>query len=436
MNPLAIELNNAIQEQTPSVYKMLSQLGLEMFMPKGILTQGAQAKEKAYKFNATIGIATKGGTPIHLDCLHKHLQDFAPADLYTYAPTTGRMDLRKAWKEKQLHENPSLKDKNTGLPIVTNALTHGLSIVADLFCNDGDYVVMPDKFWGNYRLTFNTRRGGLVSTFPIFNEAGGFNVEGMLAKVEECGKLRPKVILVLNFPNNPTGYTPTPAEAFRIVKGLKALADNGTQIVAIIDDAYFGMFYEDSIKESLFGMLTHLSPNLLPIKLDGATKEIFVWGFRVGFITFGSTTANDESKALEALEKKVAGAIRGTISNVTHPSQTFVAAALKDPDFEAERKANVEILKERALKSKQILSNPKYADQFTVYPFNSGYFLCLRLLHVDSEKLRMHLLDKYGVGAISTSATDLRIAFSCIEVGDLEELFDIVYKGCTDLANA
>jgi len=69
------------------------------------------------------------------------------------------MDLRKKWKEKQLEENPSMKGKYFGLPIVTNALTHGLSIVGDLFLNPGDYVLMPDMFWGNYRLTYNTRRG-------------------------------------------------------------------------------------------------------------------------------------------------------------------------------------------------------------------------------------------------------------------------------------
>jgi len=52
-----------------------------------------------------------------------------------------------------------MRGKFFGLPVVTNALTHGLSIVSDLFLNPGDYVLMPDMFWGNYRLTYNTRRG-------------------------------------------------------------------------------------------------------------------------------------------------------------------------------------------------------------------------------------------------------------------------------------
>jgi len=37
----------------------------------------------------------------------------------------------------------------------------------------------------------------------------------------------------------------------------------------------------------LFGKLANAHPNLLAIKLDGATKELFVWGLRCGFITYG-----------------------------------------------------------------------------------------------------------------------------------------------------
>lgn len=433
MNPLATELNNAIQAAAPAVYEMLSALGRELYMPKGILTQGAEAKQKAHKFNATLGVATENSHPMYLDCIYDNLKNYNPADLFLYAPTTGKPELRKAWQDKMLKENPSLHGKQFGLPVSTNALTHGLSIVANLFVNDGDYVVLPDKFWGNYRLAFSTHRGGVLTTFPIFNDDNGFNVEGLLKKVEECGKLRPKVVVVLNFPNNPTGYTPTLDEANRIVRGLKEIADSGIKIIAVTDDAYFGMFYENSIKESLFGMLAGVSSNLLAVKLDGATKESFVWGFRVGFITFAATTKNDESAMLSALEQKVSGNIRGNISSGPHISQSIVLNALKHPDYEKQHAAKVEILKARAVKSKEVLANPEFADEFVMYPFNSGYFLCLRLLNTEAEKLRVHLLDKYGVGTIAAGSNDLRIAFSCMEVEDMEELFSIIYQGCKDL---
>jgi aspartate/methionine/tyrosine aminotransferase len=179
-------------------------------------------------------------------------------------------------------------------------------------------------------------------------------------------------------------------------------------------------------------MLTELDENLRAVKLDGATNEMFVWGFRVGFITFGATGKN-QAAALRALEEKVKGTIRGDISNCAHPSQSAILKALKHPDFYAQQGKNIAILKTRADKAKEILQSGRYCDRFLMYPFNSGYFLCLKLLGVDSEKLRQHLLNNYGVGTISTGSTDLRVAFSCVEEGDLQELFDIIYKAAGEL---
>jgi hypothetical protein len=59
--------------------------------------------------------------------------------------------------------------------------------------------------------------------------------------------------------------------------------------------------------------------------------------------------------------------------------------------------------------------------------------MCVKLKGVDSEKLRVHLLDRHGVGLISTSPTDIRIAFSCLEVGDVEPLFECLHQGIQEL---
>ena len=40
--------------------------------------------------------------------------------------------LRACWREKTLHDNPSLAGKGFSLPVVTNGLSHGLSIIADM----------------------------------------------------------------------------------------------------------------------------------------------------------------------------------------------------------------------------------------------------------------------------------------------------------------
>ncbi len=66
MNPLAKNLNEVIEVNNPHILEMLSDVGKEMFMPKGILSQSAEAKVKAAKFNATIGISTAKGEPMYL----------------------------------------------------------------------------------------------------------------------------------------------------------------------------------------------------------------------------------------------------------------------------------------------------------------------------------------------------------------------------------
>lgn len=429
MHTLAEQLNITLEQENPYVYAMLSKLGKEIYFPKeGILSQSAQAKAKANKFNATIGIALENGEPMHLKVIQDTLSAYSPKDLYDYAPPAGKPALRSAWREKMIAESPSLANKSFGLPIVTNALTHGLSIVSDLFADPGDSLIIPDKNWENYELTYGVRRGANIVYYPLYNDQGLFNAEGLQQAIL-AQKDKGKAIVILNFPNNPTGYTPGPDEGAQIVAALTAGAEAGINIVAVTDDAYYGLFFEDSLHESLFGQLAGLHPRILPIKVDGATKEEYVWGFRVGFITY----AGESEALLAALEQKTMGIIRSTISSGPHPSQTFVLHALQSPEFEAQKQQKYEVMKGRANRVKSILDSGKFDEVWTYYPFNSGYFMCLKLSTIDAETLRNHLLDQYGVGTIALGKTDLRVAFSCIEEEHLEELFDLIYQGVLDL---
>jgi hypothetical protein len=59
--------------------------------------------------------------------------------------------------------------------------------------------------------------------------------------------------------------------------------------------------------------------------------------------------------------------------------------------------------------------------------------MCIRLKTVNAETLRVHLLEKYGVGLISIGDKDLRIAFSCLEENEIPELFNIILQGIQDI---
>lgn len=426
MNPLAQQLNETLQQESPAVYDMLSNLGKAIYFPKeGILSQSAEAKAKAKKYNATIGIATENGVPMHLKVIQDTLSAYNPKDIYEYAPPAGKPELRSAWRDKMLKDNPSLESISAEIstPIVTNALTHGLSIVADLFAEAGDPVIIPDKNWENYELTFGIRRNAQIVEYPLYNEQMRFNSEG-LKKALLAQKSKGKAIVILNFPNNPTGYTPDVQDGAAIVAAIKEAAEQGIKIVAVTDDAYFGLFFEDSMQESLFSKLADTHSNVLAVKVDGATKEEYVWGFRVGFITYASSS----KAALAALEQKTLGIIRATISSGPHPSQTFVLHALQSPQFEAQKAEKFNIMKQRANIVKDLLDSGRYGDTLQYYPFNSGYFMCLRLSDVSAEVVRQHLLEHYGIGTIALGQTDLRVAFSCIEAEQLEELFDCIYQ--------
>jgi aspartate/methionine/tyrosine aminotransferase len=241
-----------------------------------------------------------------------------------------------------------------------------------------------------------------------------------------------KVLVIFNFPNNPSGYTPTEIEAEEIKKIISKHADSGKKILILVDDAYYGLGYEnDLVKGSIFSKFVGLHKNVASVKVDGFTKEYYVWGFRIGFLTFSDF--NRDKNAFEVLEKKAAATIRSSISNCSMPVQSMFIKFLAGNEYLADKKEKFEILKARALKTKELVYDKKYSDCWSVYPFNSGYFMCLKTKDVNANLLREHILKNYGVGTIALGDTDLRVAFSSVELENLTELFEIIARGIREL---
>ena len=429
MNPQAQELNTIIREKNTMLFEMLSERGKNIFFPrKGILGQTADAKGK--RINATIGSAFEDdGTPMRLHSIERQL-NISPSLAFPYAPSYGKPDIRKKWRELIYEKNPALDGKEISLPVVTSALTHALSMAGYLFLDSTDSLLVSDLLWGNYNLIFTNAYGANLEKFNLFrNEKFDLESFEKLLSAMKSGK---KVIL-LNFPNNPSGYTPAVDEVKGIVSVLRNEAEKGNKVIAIVDDAYFGLVYEPGVeKQSVFSYLANLHENLLAVKIDGPTKEDYVWGFRVGFITYG---IRNGSKALyEALEAKTAGAVRGNISNACHLSQSLLMAAFIAEEYQIEKSDKYQILSARFRKVKETLKTGKYNHFFSALPFNSGYFMCIRLREgLDGEKLRCLLLDKYDTGVIHMNDV-IRIAFSSVAESDIPALFENIYNACRELA--
>lgn len=425
-HPLAQALNTDLSSENSSLLSLLSKKGKNAYFPsRGILGQSAEAKDAA--INATIGTAfEEDGSPLCLECLEELVK--IPSTAYLYAPSFGLPNLRETWRNMLLAKNPSLKGKAFSLPVVTNALTHGLSVAGHLFVDPGDAIILPDLFWDNYELLFEEAYGGRLTTFPMF-DGPAFNIAGMEKLLQAPGDRK---IVILNFPNNPTGYTATEADAAAIRAALLRAAEAGKRLVVILDDAYFGLVYEPGVsKESLFTDLADLHPNLLAVKLDGPTKEDYVWGFRVGFMTFGIKGATPAH--YKALEAKTAGIVRGSISSVTSIGQHLLQKAYSQPDYASQKQTKYDILRRRYMRIKELLAqHPEYRAAFTPMPFNSGYFMCVKPLGVEAEAVRKHLLATRNTGVIVLSGL-IRLAYSCVPCDKLELLFANLHAAIQEL---
>ena len=426
MNELAVKLNEVLKGTC--AYDLLSDYGLRMYVPKGIIVQSADAKQKATKYNATIGVALENGSAMYFPAVKAQFADtMKVGEVFPYAPMGGVVALRNAWKEDMIKKNPLLEEKNISLPVVTSGLTNALSLVCSIFLETGGDVVLPDMYWENYNLILDEQRQANKIMFPIF-KGDGFNVEGLdyaLSSADDC------VMVILNFPNNPTGYTPTDKESDEIIAVLKKHADNGKKIVLVCDDAYFGLFFDDEpCSQSLFAKACGLSRNILAVKCDAATKEEMAWGFRVAFVTYGGTDLTDAQ--YDALMQKTMGALRGSLSSCTMPGQNIILKSLTDPNHDAEKAKGVKIIGERYLKLKEALK--KFADNEVLkpLPFNSGYFMSM-WCKPNAEELRKYLLDKYQTGIIRNDEHHIRIAFSSVDIEKIEGLIDTVYKAAGEL---
>ena len=429
MNPLAVELNDQLKTKAPVVFGLFSQKGKESYFPKsGILSQSMQAKGCA--INATIGIALEDDqSPLHISSLGK-LINLDPKTIFPYAGCSGVPALRTKWKTMQMKKNPALKGKATSLPVVTAALSHGLSITALLFLDAGDTVIIADKYWGNYNMLVKERYDVNFDMYPFY-DGDGMNLQGLEDRLLN-GPVGKKVV-AMNFPNNPTGYTPTKLEMKKITSIIKASAELGNHILLICDDAYFGLVYEDDVDtQSVFAHVAGIHENVLAVKIDGATKEDYVWGFRVGFVTYAGKDLDKEVYAM--LEDKTAGGIRSSVSSAAHISQSLLLETYNHPDYLEDKKAKYKLLRSRYNEVKDILAKngKRYAQYFTPLPYNSGYFMCVALADgLDGDAIRKVLIKKYNTGTIYIRGV-IRLAYSAIAQDKIEQLFENLYQACKE----
>ena len=405
-----------------------SKLGENIILPQDVLIQSKETAAVAGAINATIGIATINKKAMSLPSINKVLTELNNSEYLPYSPTPGLPKMRELWKEKILADNPKINKDFLSLPMVTTGITQGIDIAANLFSESGDALLLPNLFWQNYAQIYTIKLGNKIYKYNQFDENNEFSIENFkkaLYSIKED-----KISLILNFPNNPTGYTPSDVELDSLVEVINIFAKENTnkQIIIVSDDAYFGLFFEDNHKTPTLSATYKLAENenCLIVKLDGITKEVYSWGLRVGFITY--YTKNDELRKI--LLEKTQGYLRSTTSSPSNLSQQIAVRLLENKQSLEEKAINDKIIEERYDELKQAISKENLNSLVTVLPFNSGYFFTIKLpSNINAHEFRLKFLNEYKYGVYSMDDDHIRIAFSCLDKELIPELIN-KFKEC------
>ena len=405
-----------------------SKLGENIILPQDVLIQSKETSAVVGAINATIGIATANKKAMALPSINKVITEISNSEYLPYSPTPGLPKMRELWKEKILADNPTINKDYLSLPMVTTGITQGIDIAANLFSEKNDALLLPSLFWQNYAQIYTIKLGNNIYKYNQFDEENNFSIENFKTALYSIKE--DKISLILNFPNNPTGYTPSDDELTKLVEVINIFAKEhpSKQLIIVSDDAYFGLFFEDNHKTPTLSATYKLAENsnCLIVKLDGITKEFYSWGLRVGFITYYTK----DNTLRKILLEKTQGFLRSTTSSPSNLSQQIALRLLENKQALLEKEENDNIIQERYNELKSAISKENLATLVTVLPFNSGYFFTIKLpTKINAHEFRLKFLNEYKYGVYSMDDEHVRIAFSCLDKELIPELIS-KFKEC------
>lgn len=434
-----------------------SEFGKRMHNPQGILYWTRKARAAA-RINATIGSARGRESAVFPDggdreitlctpLIHSFFHGLDTEEVVPYTPETGAPAFRAAWRRwilSRAGDESARLERQLHQPILTPGITAAISICARMFVDPGRSVVAADRRWENYDHVLGRNLGLDVVEFPLLRD-GDLNVAGLLEAVQRVWLRQDVAVALLNFPNNPTGFCPSEAAGRRLADALGRLAEgSGKRLVLLFDDAYESYVYDPAAMQSSLFYLCRPRPNLLPVKIDGVTKELLWYGGRAGAISLACPddwrAPHDAGDLAEELDNKFGGVIRGLFSNSSTVTQSVAAKALAQMDrLLDERRRTFDLLQRRYETLKQELDRLE-TDLLAVEPFHGGFFCFVNLLPesgLRATDVANHLLDEHGVGAVpfeGSAMNGIRIAYCGVECEDLPELCRSLARTVNDLA--
>ncbi len=173
---------------------------------------------------------------------------------------------------------------------VTSGGVNALMLAVQALVDAGDEVVAVTPVWPNLTAqpVIMGARLRCVSLIPVAG-AWTLDLDALLATVTRSTKL-----LVINAPNNPTGWTLTRAEQQRIVAHCRA---TGTWILA--DEVYERLYYEPSANACAPSFLDVSEPDDRLVVVHSFSKSFLMTGWRLGWLVVPAAMTPHIGKLIE-----------------------------------------------------------------------------------------------------------------------------------------
>jgi aspartate aminotransferase len=233
-----------------------------------------------------------------------------------YPPIGGTEALRAAIRRKYARDQkldvaePNILVTNGGKQAIFNVI---LSVI-----DPGDEVIIPAPAWAGYEQTVQFAGG--VTVFIKCPQADGFLIrpENLEAAITPRSKL-----LILNYPNNPSGA----ACDIPTLQGIAEVLRRHPQLWILSDDIYEHLLFDGFTYTTLAAIAPDLAERT--VTMTGVSKSYAMTGWRVGFCA-------GPAPLIKAMTVAQATATSG----VSTIGQAAAAAALDGPqDYLVERAA-------------------------------------------------------------------------------------------------
>lgn len=292
-----------------------------------------------------------------------------------YTSNRGAEDLRRAiTKFTSLHYGLDF-DWQTEL-IVTVGASEGIDLALRTLCNAGDEVIIAAPAYPAY-----ISSATVVGANPVFVDTAKSGFKMTAAALEAAVTEKSKVV-ILNYPNNPTGTILTHDELAAIARiAIKH------DLYVITDDVYDLLVYGDTGQAESIVTLPNMRERT--IVLNGVSKSHSMTGWRIGY-----TLANPQ---LTDQMFKVHQTNVGTASSI---SQAAAIAALEQDAGNPQKL--VKIFKERKNTVTDALDEMGISY---VEPEGAFYiFANIKSLNISSWELSIKLIQQYKLAIVPGSA--------------------------------